>query len=52
MLRRRHGRFSYRATLPADADMEQVEAHLADGVLTVRLPKAGQSRFRKIEITS
>ena len=51
MLRRRHGRFAYRTTLPADADTEKAEAHLADGVLTVRLPKTGQSRSRKIEIT-
>ena len=52
MLRRRHGQFAYRTSLPADADPEKAEAHLADGVLTVRLPKTGQSRSRKIEITS
>jgi len=52
MLRRRHGQFAYRTGLPADADPEKAEAHLADGVLTVRLPKTGQSRSRKIEITS
>jgi HSP20 family protein len=50
-LRRRQGRFAYRTTLPADADTEKAEAHLADGVLTVRLPKTGQTRSRKIEIT-
>ena len=49
-LRRRHGRFSYRASLPADADPEKVDAQLADGILTVRVPKAPQARSRRIEI--
>jgi HSP20 family protein len=51
-LRRRHGQFAYRTSLPADADIERAEARLADGVLTVRLPKTGQSRSRKIEVMS
>ena len=50
-LRRRRGQFACRASLPVDADTEKAEAHLADGVLTVRLPKTGQSRPKKIEIT-
>ena len=49
-LRRRHGRFSYRASLPADADPEKVDAQLTDGILTVRVPKAPQARSRRIEI--
>jgi len=49
-LRRRHGRFSYRASLPADADPEKVDSQLADGILTVRVPKAPQARSRRIEI--
>jgi HSP20 family protein len=49
-LRHRHGRFAYRASLPADADADKVEADLTDGVLTVRVPKAAQARARKIEI--
>jgi HSP20 family protein len=51
-LRRRHGQFAYRTSLPADADIERAEARLAHGVLTVRLPKTGQSRSRKIEVMS
>ena len=51
-LRRRHGQFAYRTSLPADADIDRAEARLADGVLTVRLPKTGQSRSRKIEVMS
>jgi HSP20 family protein len=49
-LRRRRGRFAYRTSLPADADADNVDAQLADGILTVRVPKAAQARSRKIEI--
>lgn len=49
-LRRRHGRFAYRTSLPADADPEKIDAQLADGVLTVRVPKAPQARSRRIDI--
>ena len=37
-------------TLPADADAAKIEAQLADGILTVRLPKATESQTRKVEI--
>ena len=49
-LRRRHGKFAYRASLPTDADLEKIDAQLADGVLTVRLPKAAQAHARRVEI--
>ena len=49
-LRRRHGKFSYRASLPADADPEKIDAQLADGILTVRVPKAPQARSRRIKV--
>jgi len=49
-LRRRHGRFAYRASLPADADPEKIDAQLADGILTVRVPKTAQARSRRIEV--
>ena len=49
-LRRRHGKFAYRASLPTDADPEQISAQLTDGVLTVRVPKAAQARSRRVEI--
>jgi len=51
-LRRRHGKFAYRTSLPADADAEKIDAQLTDGILTVRLPKAAQARSRRIEIQS
>jgi HSP20 family protein len=47
---RRSGRFEYRTTLPRDVDADQVSATLADGVLTVRVPKAEAARPRRIEI--
>ncbi len=49
---RRYGRFDYRLTLPADVDADQVSAELADGVLTVRVPKTEQAKPRRIEITA
>jgi HSP20 family protein len=39
-----------RVTLPGAADPEGVEAQLADGVLTVRVPKAEHARPRRIEV--
>ena len=44
------GRFRYEVTLPGVVDDEHVEAHLDDGVLTVRLPKPERERPRRIEI--
>jgi len=49
---RRSGRFAYRVGLPDQVEAEQVEAKLADGVLTVRVPKAERAQRRTIEITS
>jgi HSP20 family protein len=47
---RRTGRYDYRVTLPGQADAEQIEAKLHDGVLTVRIPKTEQTRPRRIEV--
>lgn len=47
---RRTGRFEYRVTLPNQVDAAKIEAHLADGVLTVRVPKAEREQRRRIEI--
>lgn len=49
-LRQRQGKFAYRTVLPADADAAKVDAQLADGILTVRVPKAPQAQARQIEI--
>jgi len=53
VLRRRErtvGRFTYEVTLPGDVDDDAVEAHLDEGVLTVRLAKPAHDRPRRIEI--
>jgi HSP20 family protein len=47
---RRAGHFEYRSTLPQEVDPEQIEASLADGVLTLRVPKHARSQPRRIEI--
>lgn len=47
---RRTGHFEYHVTLPGESDEEHIEANLHDGVLTVRVPKAEQTRPRRIEV--
>lgn len=47
---RRTGRYDYRVQLPGQADAEQIDAKLHDGVLTVRVPKTEQTRPRRIEV--
>ena len=47
---RRVGRFDYRVALPNHVDPNKVDANLADGVLTVRVPKSERASRKKIEI--
>ena len=47
---RRTGRFEYRTYLPADVKADQVSAELADGVLTVTVPKSEAAKPRRIEV--
>ncbi|MFG2859228.1 Hsp20/alpha crystallin family protein [Streptomyces sioyaensis] len=49
---RRTGSFDYRALLPADVKAEKVTASLADGVLTVTVPKTQATKPRHVEITT
>jgi HSP20 family protein len=49
---RRTGPFEYRMTLPDQVDASNVDASLADGVLTIRIPKAEQAQRRRIEVKS
>jgi HSP20 family protein len=49
-LRHRQGKFAYRTTLPADADADTIDAQLADGILSVRVPKATKAQTRKVEV--
>lgn len=48
---RRVGQFDYRATLPPNVDTQKVSAEMANGVLTVRVPKTEQGKTRRIEIS-
>lgn len=53
VLRRRTrvtGQFQYAVTLGTDIDPDGVEAHLADGVLTLRIPKHEAMKARTIEV--
>jgi HSP20 family protein len=48
---RRTGQFDYRVTLPGDVNADDdVDAHLNDGVLIVRVPKPTRAQARRIEI--
>jgi HSP20 family protein len=49
---RRTGHFEYRVMLPGQADADKITASLADGVLTVTVPKAETDKPRRIEITA
>ncbi|WP_370592992.1 Hsp20 family protein [Streptomyces sp. NBRC 110028] len=48
---RRTGRFEYRMLLPAEVNTEAVRAGMADGVLTITVPKAEAMKPRHVEIT-
>lgn len=50
VLGRSYGAFSRAFTLPDALDEESLSASLADGVLTVRIPKLPKAKPRKIEI--
>ena len=45
-----HGPFTRTLRLPAAIDADQVEAHIANGILTLRLPKAESARPKKIKV--
>ena len=46
------GRFYREIFLPVPLDTAKVEAHLEDGVLTLRVPKAEQARPKNIKIVT
>ena len=45
-----NGSFRRSLRMPTEIDAENVEARIADGVLTLRLPKAESARPKKIKI--
>jgi len=51
LLGRTYGSFSRSYTLPEALDEEKLAAELADGVLTVRIPKLPKAQPRKIQIS-
>lgn len=51
MLGRAYGSFTHSYSLPESLDEQQLSAELADGVLTVRIPRLPEARPRKIQIS-
>jgi len=49
---RSEGEFSRAVTLPGEVDSDKVEARYADGILTITLPKAEESKPRQISVTA
>ena len=47
-----HGFFTRTLRLPTVVEAESVEAKIADGVLTLTLPKAESARPKKIQVTA
>ncbi len=47
-----NGSFRRELRLPSEIDSEKVEARIAEGVLTLRLPKAESAKPKKIKIAS
>ena len=45
------GSFTRTLRLPAAIEAESVEAKIADGILTLKLPKAESARPKKIQVT-
>ena len=52
MLGRAYGAFNRSYSLPEYVDDENLTAHLADGVLTIRIPKQAKAKPKKIQISS
>ncbi|OGE85529.1 MAG: hypothetical protein A3J48_00225 [Candidatus Doudnabacteria bacterium RIFCSPHIGHO2_02_FULL_46_11] len=44
------GPFSRSVVLPVDVDVDNVEAKMKDGILTITLPKAAKAKIRKVQI--
>ena len=49
---RRTGSFEFRTLLACDVDADKITAALADGVLTVTIPKTASARSQRIEVTT
>ena len=49
---RRYGSFKRTFTLPRTVKTEKISAHVKDGILFIRIPKAPEAKSRKIAIKS
>jgi HSP20 family protein len=49
---RSYGRFEHRLRIPVRLDADKVEARLANGVLSITLPKSVEAKPRKIAVKS
>ncbi len=49
-IEREHGEFERRIALPTEVDPQRVEAHFAEGVLTVTLPKNAATPTRQVPV--
>ncbi len=49
---REGGRFSRILSMPKEIDVERIEARMANGILTLRVPKAESAKPRRISIGS
>jgi HSP20 family protein len=47
---RAEGSFNRTVTLPTEVDAERVDARYADGILTLTLPKAEETKPRQITV--
>jgi HSP20 family molecular chaperone IbpA len=50
LLGRSYREFALHYTLPETVDCEKLAVHLADGVLTLRVPRHAKAQPRKIQI--
>lgn len=49
---RSYGTFVRQFQLPTNVDASKIDAALADGILTLRIPKKAEQKTRKIEVKS
>jgi HSP20 family protein len=49
---RRHGKFTRQVALPTGIQGDQIRATMEHGVLTLRVPKAEETKPRRIQVTS
>ncbi|MCS6857623.1 MAG: Hsp20/alpha crystallin family protein [Sandaracinaceae bacterium] len=51
-IERWYGAFQRQFTLPRSVDVEHIEAHSKDGILTIRIPKKDETKGHRIAVKS